>query len=104
MSGMTDAQLVTVRSRIGAAVPPTDDDLNALYDELHSTDKVVLAIIEPRLANMLAKPAKYTIDQDSAFDYSANIAALQKQVTTLQGQTAETGYLTLGRLERKWER
>jgi hypothetical protein len=52
---------------------------------------------------MLEKPAQYTVHQDSSFNYSANLAVMQKRVEKLQAQTGEQG-LTVGRLKRKWRR
>lgn len=100
---LPDALLLAIRSRIGADVPPSDDDLALLYETLGSVDKVVLSVMEPRLLAMLEKPAQYTVDQDSSFNYSANLALMQKRVEQLQARTGEQG-LTTGRLHRKWRR
>jgi hypothetical protein len=100
---LTDAQILAIRTRIGNDVPPSDDDLAVLFETLRSIDKVVLAVIEPRLEAMLTKPAKYTVDGDSSFDYTANLALMQKRVAEAQAQTGEQG-LTVGRLKRKWRR
>lgn len=100
---LSEAQILAIRSRIGDDVPPSDDDLALLFETLGSVEKVSLAVIEPRLIAMLEKPAKYTIDQDSSFDYSANLALMQKRVEQLAARTGEQG-LTTGRLHRKWRR
>lgn len=100
---MTDAELAEVRQRIGSAEPPTDAELEEWWEDLQSVDKVVLRALEGRFSALLAKPAKYTIEGDSSFDYSANLAALQKEVQGLRDETGAGG-LTVGRLEATWER
>lgn len=99
---ITTEDLRAIRDRIGDAIPPTDDDIDALWVELESVDRVVLSIQESRFADMLAKPAKYTIEGDSSFDYSANLAAMQKELSRQRANTE--GGLATGQLVAEWPR
>lgn len=99
---MTAAQLADIRNRIGTSAL-TDEEIEALYDELGTVDKVVLHVLEGRLTALLASPAKKTIEGDSSFDWSANLAALQKEVKALRDETGAVG-LSVGRLVKTWSR
>ena len=99
---MTDAQLVEIRNRIGTSAL-TDAEIEALYDELGTVDKVVLHVLEGRLSSLISKPAKYTIEGDSSFDYSANLQALQQEVKALRDETGSVG-LSVGQLVKTWNR
>lgn len=99
---VTDEDLRAIRDRIGDAEPPADADIDALWVELESVDRVVLSIMESRFAATLAKPAKYSIEGDSSFDYSANLAAMQRELNAQRART--TGGLATGRLVAEWDR
>jgi hypothetical protein len=99
---ITAEDLRAIRDRIGYAEPPTDDDIDALWVELESVDRVVLSIMETRFAATLAKPAKYAIEGDSSFDYSENLKAQER---ALNAQRAKTqGGLATGQLLANWDR
>lgn len=99
-----DASVVLeIRARIGSASPPSDTDLMLSYETLGTVDKVVLGVLETRLSSLLSKPAKYTIEGDSSFDYSANLQALQREVAALRNETGSVG-LSVGQLVKTWER
>jgi hypothetical protein len=99
---ITAEDLRAIRDRIGDAEPPTDDEIDALWVELESVDRVVLSIMESRFAATLAKPAKYAIEGDSSFDYSANLAAMQKELN--RQRAATEGGLATGQLLANWDR
>lgn len=99
---ITAEDLRAVRDRIGDAEPPTDEDIDALWVDLGTVDKVVLSVMEGRFAATLAKPAKYAIEGDSSFDYSANLAAMHKELD--RQRAATEGGLATGQLIANWDR
>lgn len=99
---MTAEERRAIRDRIGNASPPTDAELDALWEELGTVDAVVLSVMESRWADMLRKPAKYTIEGDSSFDYSENLKLMAKELKDQRAST--TGGMTTGRLLSTWDR
>ncbi len=101
LAAISAQDLRLIRDQIGDASPPSDADLAALLAELSTVDRVVLSIREQRFAAALVKPAKYAIEGDSSFDYSANLAAMQKE---LDGQRRAASGLATGQLVADWPR
>jgi hypothetical protein len=78
----TAAQLATIKAWAGSTVDLSDVD--ARLTELGSPEAVALQLLRTRLSDMLNDPAKLDVDGDVSADWSANIAALRAQVTSLQ--------------------
>lgn len=88
---LTDEQLAFIRSRIGDAEPPDDDDLQEIFDRLTSPTPAGVAyeVLSWRLANFLSDPASYTIEgvyQESA---QSNITGLQAQLRLIAAERDE---------------
>jgi hypothetical protein len=78
---LTEAQLATLRRRVGNA--PDDAGLQAVYDRTESLTETVREILEIRLANLLADPASYSIAGEYSQDTSANIKAIESALAWL---------------------
>lgn len=100
LAQISAADLLAIRDRIGEG--PTDSELAALMTKLGTVDKVVLSVMEQRFDAALAKPAKYTIEGDSSFDYSKNLELMAKQLKDQRDTT--TGGMTTGQLLARWDR
>jgi hypothetical protein len=78
-------QLVDIRRQIGDTVPPSDADLNAIYDRTGDVDELVREVLERRLATLLASPAQFSVAGEYSQSTAANIEALRKQLGDLPG-------------------
>lgn len=101
---LTTAQLLEVRRSIGADTPPTDDDLNALYDELGTVELVAYQVLSERLAAMRAKPAEVVYDGDMTERWGKNIEAMERTVAGLAHAAGGPAAITTGQLVRKGRR
>lgn len=81
---LDEADLATVRSEIGVAEPPTDEQLHAIYDEVGTVAGTALRIVGERLAAMEATPRVSSAGE--SVDFSSNMAALLKKQTRLRGE------------------
>lgn len=81
---LTVDQLAYLRSELGTATPPTDDDLAASYGRLGSLEAVALEVIRGRLATMLANPTSFAVEGYSQ-STGTNVDALAKQAARLEG-------------------
>jgi hypothetical protein len=82
---LSDAELAEVRDWVGDTTPPTDLDLDDIYDRLDipTPAGVAYAVLTKRLAGFLTDPASYTIEgvyQESA---QANITGLNSLLNDL---------------------
>lgn len=100
---LTPDQLVSVRAAVGSTEPPTDADLDALFDALGNTAAVAHAVLSERLATMMAAPLKVEYEGDVTEDWSGNVKALEARVAALGTQLGETG-TTTGYMVRKGRR
>lgn len=75
---LTDTQLADVRAWIGDSEPPTDFDLDDIYDRLAvpTVAGVAHQVLTKRLAEYLAEPASYTIEGVYQESSQANITGL----------------------------
>jgi hypothetical protein len=76
--------LAVVRSHVGQTTPPSDDDLRVIYDRLGSPEATALEVLRGRLADMLANPARFTVDGDYTSDHAANIKGLTVKIAELE--------------------
>lgn len=97
---LTADDLAKVRQMVGSATPPTDADLDAIYDRLGKVDDVALEVLQGRFAGLLAGPAKWAVEGDFSIDATANIAALRQQITRLQDSAGEAPVMTVHSLTR----
>lgn len=83
---LTDDQLAEVRDWITDAVPPTDTELDDIYDRLAipTPAGVAQAILRKRLAAFLAGAASYTIEGVYQESSQANITGLNSLLNDLQ--------------------
>jgi hypothetical protein len=82
---LTDDQLAEVRDWITDAVPPTDVDLDDIYDRLDvpTPAGVAQAILRKRLAAFLSGAASYTIEGVYQESSQANITGLNSLLNDL---------------------
>lgn len=77
---MTNEQMIWVRSHVGDA-PPTEDDLNDLFDVYGNIEQTVENVLATRLANLINKPASFSVGRGKyAQNTGANITALSNQL------------------------
>lgn len=77
---LSDDQRTWVRSHVGDA-PPSDVELDAIFDRLASLAGTVEEVLRKRLAELLRQPASVSFPGKLSVNRAANIAALQKQLT-----------------------
>lgn len=97
---LTADDLAKVRQMVGSAAPPTDADLDAIYDRLGKVEDVALEVLQGRYADLLAGPAKWAVEGDFSIDATANLAALGKQITNLRDSAGEAPVITVHSLTR----
>lgn len=106
---LTPADLAYIREEIGTAEPPTDDDLNAVFDRVGSVTGVAAAVIRKRLSDALNEgPASFSAD-DYSENRARNIDGWEKQLTRLEGTpggdpTPNAPPFAVGQLVREFER
>ena len=103
---MEDRVLAEIRVWTGST--PDDTELAARYQRLGTVEATALEVLRERLAQMLAEPARYSIDGDASWSYEKNIEALRESVSSLASAVATangTGStLTVGRMVRSGSR
>jgi hypothetical protein len=103
---MTDDELFAIRAEIGIAEPPDDGDLDEIFSRVGTVAGTASEVLKGRLAVFMAAPASFAVDGFSQ-NTSANIAALQKRIDSLEkqhlvqaaGPSSTTGTIQLCRLE-----
>lgn len=88
---MTADELAAIREHIGTADPPSDDDLDVLWERLGTVEAVALAVLRGRLADMQARPAVLKVDGDHSEDWTKNLDLLTKKIGTLGSVVASQG-------------
>ncbi|MGF0177286.1 hypothetical protein ACQF36_44615 [Streptomyces sp. Marseille-Q5077] len=61
----------------------TTADLTSRYERLGSARAVALEVLHERIATLVAEPLKVTVNGVATVDNSANVAALERQVSQL---------------------
>ena len=99
---ITDAQLATIRGKIGSSTPPTDADLARSLTRLGSTDAVILEILNARLADLMsAGSVSFSVVGEYSQDSSANAQWLADEVARARTAVAGgAGTLTVGQIAR----
>lgn len=92
---MTVDQLAWLRSQVGTATPPTDEDLDVYFDRLLTVEAVAEEILETRLADLLAGPASFSISGKYSENNAANIKALQDRLASLRVEFPAIGGSTV---------
>lgn len=78
-------QLAIVRDEIGTADPPSDGDLDDIYDRKGGLVGVVRVVWAQRLANLLALPATFSVSGEYSQSTGDNIEAIQTRLKELSG-------------------
>lgn len=107
---LTDDQLAEVRDWIGDDVPPTDTDLDDIYDrlELPTAAGVAQQVLRKRLSGFLKEAASYTIEGVYQESSQANITGLLSLLNDVEEATNQeegelgggTGTLRVKRIVR----
>ncbi len=97
---LTADQLAEIRSWIGAATPPTDEDLATAFERLGSTGDVALEVLRGRYAAAVVGPAKWAVEGDFSIDNTATITALSKLIGSLEGTIGAGPTMTVHSLTR----
>lgn len=99
---MTADELAAIREHIGSDEPPSDADLDVLWERLGSVEAVALSVLRSRHAEMLARPAKLDVDDDHTEDWTKNLDVLSKKISSLGTVVASAGggTVSVARLQR----
>ncbi len=100
----SQVDVLAVRKRIGRTTPPVDAELSASLDRLGSVEAVALEVLSIRLADLQARPLKFSADGEFSEDYSQNIGPLERAIaelsTTVEVTAGVSSGLTVTRLVR----
>jgi hypothetical protein len=97
------ATLAEIRAWVGSS--PDNADLELRLERLVTAPAVALEVLRGRLADMISEPAKFTVDGDASWDYSANLKLLGDRVNQLEGLVAGgVGELTVSLMTRSGAR
>lgn len=78
----TAAQIAVIKAWVGSAADLTGIDQRII--DTGSPEAVALQMLRQQLADLLSGPAKLSVENDVDADWSANIAALRAQISSLQ--------------------
>lgn len=104
---LTEQDRLAIRRNIGADTPPTDAELEALYDQLGSADAVSYQVLSERLAAMRSTPAEVDYQGDVTERWGENLKALERATKVLGNAVATGGQptgVTVGYLTRRSRR
>lgn len=98
---MTTDELAELRSLVGTTSPPTDSDLDGIYDRVGSVRAVALAVLRGRLADMRARPAEFRAEGDFSEKYTSDqLKGLEADVATLAAVVEGADSIVVGRIVR----
>jgi len=106
---LSDDDLAWIRDEVGDTTPPTDGDLDDLYDTLGHRTLVALRVLKRRRASLAGGSTVDSFTLTGVFSVSqkADLKALDTQIARLEGAyAAESGVpdldsgVTTGRLQR----
>lgn len=92
-------QLSTVRDEIGTVEPPTDGDLDDIYDRKGGLVGVVRVVWAQRLANLMAEPATFSVAGEYSQSTAKNIEAMQQRLKELSGAADDSDDIPPGGIE-----
>lgn len=78
-------QLALVRDEVGSVEPPSDADLDDIYDRKGGLVGTVRVVWAQRLANFLADPATFSVSGEYSQSTRDNIEGIQKRLAELSG-------------------
>lgn len=83
MADLTDDQLTYLHDHLGASAD--EDDLQSRYDRLGTLDLVITEVLQRRLADLVSKPASFSVAGEYSQNTGPNIEALTKQLAQFEG-------------------
>jgi hypothetical protein len=92
-------QLAIVRDEIGTVEPPSDGDLDDIYDRKGGLVGVVRTVWAQRLANLLAEPATFSVAGEYSQSTRDNIEGIQNRLKELSGTADDSDDIPPGGLE-----
>lgn len=92
--------LAAIRARIGPRTPPSDNELAIALDRLGSVDGVALEVLEGRYAEMIAGPAKWSVEGDFSLDNTESIKRMAEAIGELRAGQGEVPTLTVASITR----
>lgn len=106
---LTADQLAAIRDVIGDTTPPTDADLQAVYDRKgESLTLTALQVLEKRYNTLAAGgPLQFSVAGEYSENRAANMTALEKLIARVraEGIGGEPGVMAkvqIGSLGRRW--
>ena len=81
---LTDAQLAYYRSKLGSTID--EPDLETRYARLGNDAAVAAEVLDQRIADLLAKPASFSVPGEYSEDRSANIRALTATASDVRAE------------------
>jgi hypothetical protein len=98
---VTADELAELRSLIGTTSPPTDSDLDGIYDRVGSVRATALEVLRGRLADMRARPAEFRAEGDFSEKWSADqLKGLEADVAALAVTVEGADSVVVGRIVR----
>lgn len=102
---LTDDQTAQVRTEIGDATPPSDADLDLIFDRVGTVGGVIYEVTSKRLADLMADPASFSIPGEYSQDTRANIEAYRDILRRFSGSAPVAGgVVEIIEPERRWSR
>lgn len=83
MAVLSDTDRDWIRDWVGST--PDDGTLDDYYDQLGAREAVALRVLNRRLADMQANPASFSLSGVLSTSTVANLTALEKKITRLEG-------------------
>lgn len=90
---ITDDQLLRIRDQVGWSQPPSDADLEDMFDRLGTIEAVVVAELQRQLSELLAQPADLDVPGYSR-NYTQNIKSLETKIAVATAVKAEAEQAT----------
>jgi len=106
MPAVTVADIDEVREVVGRGTPPTDRDIALRIERHGGVGAAARALLESRLADMLAKPLKRSDSEGYVEDWTGNVKALESRIGSLRSDpespltTGDAGGMTVTHLYR----
>lgn len=110
MPTLTTDEIADIRDWIGDSEPPTDADLQTIFDRKGTLTKATISILDKRLVTLITGgPLSFTVVGEYSENRAANITALEKLIARVSAEgvgdeDGVIGKVTVGNLGRKWGR